>query len=112
MSQILPSVRGKMAILSIASLMVMAYVDYITGYELVFSAAYIVPIVFCAWHFGVRSILLMSIASGVANWLVDMNHPYSNSIVQFGTALPVSLFPSQPGCCYGASSILWKNENG
>jgi hypothetical protein len=78
-----PFPRWKMAIASVASLMVMAYIDYFTGYELVFSAAYLIPVSLCAWYFGLRTILVMSIASGVAAWFMDKNHPYSHYMFQF-----------------------------
>jgi len=38
-----------MALASVLSLFAMAYVDYVTGYELVFSAAYLIPVSLCAW---------------------------------------------------------------
>jgi hypothetical protein len=72
-----------MAIASAAILMLIAYVDYVTGYELVFSAAYLIPVSLCAWYFGLRTILLISIASGVATWFMDKNHPYSHYMFQF-----------------------------
>jgi K+-sensing histidine kinase KdpD len=82
MSRTSPFPRWKMAVASVASLIVMAYIDYITGYELVFSAAYLIPVSLCAWYFGLRTVLLMSIASGVASWLMDINHSYSHYMFQ------------------------------
>jgi hypothetical protein len=79
------SLRRTMAIVSVVSLLVMAYIDYITGFEFVFSAAYLIPTSVCAWYFGWRSILLMSIASGLASWFSDVlsGHVYSNVMVQY-----------------------------
>jgi len=85
-----------MALASILSLFAMAYIDYITGYELVFSAAYLIPVSFCAWHFGRRAVLLMSIASGIAAFVVDTidGHSYSHFMIQYWnsfTCLLISL---------------------
>jgi hypothetical protein len=79
------SFRLKMALASVASLIVMAYVDYITGTELIFSAAYILPVSLCAWHFGRPVVWLMSLAAGITSMLVDAysGHTYSNSLVQY-----------------------------
>jgi hypothetical protein len=79
------SIRWKMAVVSVVSLLVMAYIDYITGYELVFSAAYLIPVALCAWYFGQLAIWLMSVASGLASWFVDMlsGHSYSHFMIQY-----------------------------
>ena len=79
------SSRWKMAVVSIASLLVMAYIDYVTGNEIVFSAAYLIPVSLCAWYFGRRAVWLMSTASAIAAWLVDMlsGHAYSHYAFQF-----------------------------
>jgi len=85
-----------MAVVTILSLLLMAYIDYVTGYEFVFSAAYLIPVSLCAWHFGRRAILLMSIASGLATWLMDQlsGHSYSHFMFQYWnsfTCLLISL---------------------
>lgn len=79
------STRLKMAVLSMVSLVLMAYIDYITGYELVFSAAYLLPVTLCAWYFGRRAVCLMACASGLASWFVDFmsGHAYSQFMVQY-----------------------------
>ena len=90
------STARKMALVSILSLFAMAYIDYITGYELVFSAAYLVPVSLCAWYFRWRAVLLMSIASGIAAFVVDAidGHSYSHFMIQYWnsfTCLLISL---------------------
>lgn len=78
--------RWKMAAASVLSLFAMSYVDYVTGYELIFSAAYLIPVSLCAWYFERRAILAMSLASGLASWYVDRlsGHAYEHSLVQYG----------------------------
>lgn len=79
------AVKWKMAAVSVASLFVMAGIDYATGYELIFSAAYLVPMALCAWYLGRRAVWLMALASGAATWLVDAlsHHPYSHYLIQY-----------------------------
>lgn len=74
---------------SVLSLFLMAYVDYVTGYELVFSAAYLIPVSVCAWFFGKKSVWLMSLASGLAAFIVDAidGHSYSHFMIQYWNSL-------------------------
>lgn len=83
MNEVPESARWKMASVCIVALVVMTYVDYITGYELVFSAAYLIPVYLCAWYFDIRAVWLMCIASGLASWFADRGHPYSNSTMLY-----------------------------
>lgn len=77
--------RVKMGIVSVACLTVTILMDYATGYELVFSAIYLIPVAICAWHCGRRSVWLMSIATALATWLMDTleGHPYSHFMFQY-----------------------------
>ena len=77
------SFNGKMAVISIISFCLMAYIDYVTGYELIFSAAYLIPVAICAWYFEMRAVTIMSIASGIASWVMDYGHTYSHSLLQY-----------------------------
>jgi hypothetical protein len=88
MNPTLKSTRGKMAVVSIISLFAMACIDYVTGSEIVFSAAYLLPVSICSWYFGRRTVWLMSIASGLAAWFVDMisGHIYSHFLIQVWNA--------------------------
>ena len=74
------TLRRTMAVASVVSLAVMAYIDYITGYDLVFSATYLLPVALCAWFLGKWETWLMSIAGGVTSWFVDRlsDHVYAH----------------------------------
>jgi hypothetical protein len=74
-----------MGVASVLSLLVMAYVDYMTGYELIISAAYLIPVSLCAWYFDRRAVVLMSIAGGATSWFVDKvsGHAYEYFVVQY-----------------------------
>jgi hypothetical protein len=79
------SIRRKMALVSILSLFAMAYIDYITGYELVFSAAYLIPSSLCAWYLSRRAVWVMCLASGIAAFYVDVlsGYPYSHFMIRY-----------------------------
>lgn len=57
----------------------MAILDYFTGQELVFSCAYLIPVALTAWWFSRRSVIAMSIASGMITFLVDEIDGYAYS---------------------------------
>jgi hypothetical protein len=82
------SPRWKPAALSIGLLLLMAYLDHISGYELVFSAAYLLPVAVCAWNFTRKVVIWMSLAGGVATWIVDYigGTPYSHFIYHYGNS--------------------------
>jgi K+-sensing histidine kinase KdpD len=88
MNQTNAFLRWRMAGASIVSLLAMAYMDYATGNELIFSAAYLLPVSLCAWYFGKWPTWLMSIACGLTSWFVDTSsgHAYSLFIIQFWNA--------------------------
>lgn len=83
------SKQWKAAALSICLLLLMAYLDHISGYELVFSAAYLLPVAVCAWNFSRKTVIGMSIAGGVATWIVDYigGTPYSHFIYHYGNSV-------------------------
>jgi len=78
--------RLAMATLCVMSLIGAGYVDYVTGFDLVFSAIYLVPSCMCAWFFGRRAVALISIASATVSWNMDSGHPYSNPSIQYWNA--------------------------
>lgn len=87
--------RVAVAVACIASLAAASAIDYLTGYDLVFSAVYLVPSCLCAWFIGRRAVVMMSVACAVVSWFVDAGHPYSNASIQYWNAfscLLVSLF--------------------
>jgi hypothetical protein len=67
----------------------MAALDYVTGQEIVFSCAYLVPISMTAWWFQRRWVIIMSIASAITAFIVDEldGYDYSHHIIQYWNAL-------------------------
>jgi len=82
----LTSRQTQMAVLSVLSLLVMAYVDYATGFEVIFSAAYLLPAAICAWNFRRSAVWAMAAASGFASWFVDRGHIYSHQLIEVWNA--------------------------
>ena len=81
--------RGWLAMSAIlASLGAMAALDAVTGQELVFSCAYLVPVSLSAWWFSRRVVLGMAVASGATAWLVDHfdGYEYSNPTLEYWNA--------------------------
>jgi K+-sensing histidine kinase KdpD len=66
------------------SVVVLGFVDYVTGYELGFFLFYFVPIAIAAWKVGTIRSYLISILSSMVWFLSDiLSHPYSSILVIF-----------------------------
>lgn len=89
----------KIAALAILSLAVMAYLDHATGNELVFSAAYLVPVAICGWHLSRWAVIAMAFAGGAATWTVDWigTHSYSHFIYHYGNSFACFLISAVVG---------------
>jgi hypothetical protein len=74
-----PAPAPFIAILIIASLGLMAVLDYVTGQELVFSCAYLIPVSLTAWWFRRRWMVAMAVASGFTSLIVDELDGYDYS---------------------------------
>jgi len=62
-------------------LVILTWIDYVTGYEFGFFIFYFIPVSIAAWYGGRRSGLAFALASGVA-WFVSDRlslHPYSKA---------------------------------
>jgi len=91
-----------MAFLTIACLLLMAAVDYITGQELVFSCAYLIPVSMTAWWFQRRWVIVMSIVSGITALIVDEfdGYDYSNHSIEYWNAFTCFVI------CIGTGLVL------
>lgn len=65
---------------SIAATLLVAWMDYITGLQLEFSAFYILPVLLAAWFAGRKWALALALANALAWNLVDhwAGHPHPN----------------------------------
>jgi len=77
--------RFKVLLASAASLAVVTYVDYATGYEIRVYAFYFIPICLCAWYLGQLSVLCFSVISAVCWFCADLfsGHRYSNEAYRY-----------------------------
>ena len=68
---------------SMILVLILALIDFITGFEISFSIFYLVPISIAAWYHGRTGGILISIISSLAWLLVDFSsgHHYSNAII-------------------------------
>ena len=81
--------------LLVALLLVLGWLDYVTGYEFGFFIFYFLPVSLAAWLLGRRAGLLFALASAVAFFLSDRmaHHPYSNPFfIWWETAMRLASF--------------------
>jgi hypothetical protein len=84
----LPKSSAAMALLIGVSLLLMAGLDFITGQELVFSCAYLIPVSLTAWWFQRRQVIAMSFLSGITALIVDEldGYEYSHPSIEYWNA--------------------------
>jgi len=63
-------------------LLLIGWLDYITGYEFGFFIFYFIPVAIAGWYCGSRDGIIIAIASAVCWYLSDLftHHPYSRAI--------------------------------
>ena len=72
---------GILRIVSFAVLILIGWLDNITGYEFGFFIFYFIPVAIAAWYCGPKDGICIAIASAVCWYLSDRftHHPYSNA---------------------------------
>lgn len=70
--------RARIMVASIAILLILGWIDYVTGYEFGFFIFYFIPVSIAAWHVGRKPGIAMAFASAVCWYLADRmtHHPY------------------------------------
>jgi K+-sensing histidine kinase KdpD len=70
-------------IVSLITLLIIAWLDYITGYEFGFFIFYFIPVSISAWYNGRKAGLIMACMSAACWYLSDYysHHPYSKSFL-------------------------------
>jgi K+-sensing histidine kinase KdpD len=65
---------------SLASLVLVGFVDYITGYELYLDVFYFIPVSICAWQLRRRDVFVLALLCALTWGGVDfyVGHPYSS----------------------------------
>jgi hypothetical protein len=76
-----PRKKSAIILANLTVLLLIGWIDYITGYEFGFFIFYFIPVSITAWFVDRRSGLFMASASAVIWYYSDLytDHPYSNS---------------------------------
>ena len=64
--------RVKIIVVSLLCLATVSYVDYVTGYEMLFFVFYFIPVGVCGWYMGRLATLNIALLSGASWFLVDI----------------------------------------
>jgi len=72
---------GIVRVASLAVLVLIGWLDYITGYEIGFFIFYFIPVAIAAWYCGSKDGICIAIASAVCWYISDRftHHPYSHA---------------------------------
>jgi len=75
--------KSLLLLLSLLILLILGFVDYITGEEISFSLFYIIPISLVTWYISMRAGLLTSICAAAIWFIADLKtgHSYSHFLV-------------------------------
>ncbi|MCJ7595753.1 MAG: DUF4118 domain-containing protein [Desulfobacterales bacterium] len=76
---------GKLFLASMIGILILGFVDYVTGYEVGFFVFYFVPIGFVAWSGGAKRSYVAAVTSAVVWFFADWfsGHPYSHTVAAF-----------------------------
>ncbi len=76
---------GAVRAVSLASLALIGWLDYITGYEFGFFIFYFIPVAIAAWYCGGKDGILAAVASAICWYLSDRftHHPYSRAFLLY-----------------------------
>lgn len=72
---------GMVRVASLAVLLLIGWLDYITGYEFGFFIFYFIPVAIAAWYCGSKDGISIAIVSAICWYLSDRftHHPYSRA---------------------------------
>lgn len=75
----------KIFLTSLLTLATVSYVDYTTGYELLFFVFYFIPVGLCGWYIGWLATFGMALLSGIAWFFVDIasEHYYPHEAFRY-----------------------------
>jgi K+-sensing histidine kinase KdpD len=77
--------RFKVICASLASLISLSYIDYLTGYQFLFFVFYFAPVALCGWYMGRFTVVCLAILSGVTWCFVDIlsSHHYPFEVFRY-----------------------------
>ncbi len=82
------SFRLKVILASLANLLVVSYIHYLTGYQFLFFVFYFIPVALSGWYLGRFSVFCMAVLTGVSWCLVDIlsNHHYPSEVFRYANS--------------------------
>src|SRR5437588_4898571 len=77
--------RLKVISASLANLLALSYIVYLTGHNFLFFVFFFIPVSLCGWYLGRPSVVCMAILSGMSWCFVDIlsNHHYPSEVVRY-----------------------------
>jgi len=80
--------RLKVILASVANLLAVSYVDYLTGYQFLFFVFYFIPVALGGWYLARTSVVCLSVLSGVSWCFVDIlsHHHYPSELVRYANS--------------------------
>jgi hypothetical protein len=81
--------RLKAIFASLASLVTLSYIDYLTRYQFLLFIFYFVPPALCGWYLGRYAVVFMAVLTGVSWCFVDIlsSHHYPSEIIRYWNSL-------------------------
>ncbi len=79
----------KVILASLANLLVLSYIAYLTGYNFLFFVFFFIPVALCGWHLGRLSVFCMAVASGMSWCVVDIlsSHQYPSELFRYANTM-------------------------
>jgi K+-sensing histidine kinase KdpD len=75
----------KVILASLANLLVLSYIVYLTGYNFQFFVFFFIPVALCGWYLGRLSVFCMAVLSGMSWCFVDIlsQHQYPSEVMRY-----------------------------
>ena len=72
----------KVILASLANLLVLSYIVYLTGNDFLFFVFFFIPVAICGWYLGRLAVFCMAVLSGMSWCVVDilLNHAYPSEM--------------------------------
>jgi K+-sensing histidine kinase KdpD len=74
----------KVILASLANLLVLSYIVFLTGHNFLFFVFFFIPVAMCGWYLGRLSVFCMAVLSGMSWCVVDIlsNHAYPSELIR------------------------------
>jgi K+-sensing histidine kinase KdpD len=79
----------KVILASLANLLVLSYIAYLTGDNFLFFVFFFIPVALCGWHLGRLAVFCMAVLSGMSWCVLDIlsNHGYPSELFRYANSL-------------------------